>query len=102
VPPEAAIETSVTVIEETKAEENIVLPHLKAASTTKQVGFNMGEEEIKSLSSTSSEYLSLDAAIHKSEKFRAGQRDTKAGVRLLFFYISLMKYILSIKHPFMF
>ena len=80
-PEEVTKETSKTVVEEERAEENIVHPHHRAASKPRQEGFEPNEEEAGEYAISSTEHKSGSSAIHRDGMNSAARKETLTGVR---------------------
>ena len=73
-------------MEEARAEEDVVLPHHRAASKPRQEGFEPDEENAKEFAISSSEHKSGSLAVHRESRNRASKKETQTGVRKYYFF----------------
>jgi hypothetical protein len=69
------------VIEELKAEQQIVHPHQIATAKSRQEGFEVQDEGTMTLTVSASDYTSVGTAIHRESKARATRKEKQSGVR---------------------
>ena len=79
-PEESASDSKTGVVGGIKAEEYLVHPHHRAASKSRQEGFELNEEETKEFSVSSTELKSGNYAVHRERRERAARKEKQAGV----------------------
>jgi hypothetical protein len=69
------------VVEGVKAEQNVINPHHRAASKSRQEGFAVKDEETINLEISSAEFMSGGTAVHVERKSKAVRNEKQSGVR---------------------
>jgi hypothetical protein len=77
---EEAAENPVFSVEETKAERSLILPHIRATSKPRQIGFEPNEEEAGELQTHSIEPKTGDSKIHRESRSKVNKNETQAAV----------------------
>jgi hypothetical protein len=69
------------LVEGVKAGQQLIHPHKRAASRSRQEGFEAKDEQAINFNISSTEYMSGGTAVHVDSKTKAARNEKQSGVR---------------------